>query len=68
MTGPMTVGMVQVMGLLLPRTEVLSLLVVGLVLGAWLVAVVLSLVEERQEAKYESASATPLWCEGPIAI
>jgi hypothetical protein len=68
MTSPMTVGVVQVMGLLLPRTEVLSLLVVGLVLGAWLVAVVLSLVEERQEAKYEPASAIPLWCEGPIAI
>jgi hypothetical protein len=68
MTGPMTVGMVRVMGLLLPRTEVLSLLVVGLVLGAWLAAVVLSLVEERQEARYEPASATPLWCEGPIAI
>lgn len=68
MTGPMIEGGVHVMGLLLPRTEALSLLVVGLVLGAWLVAIALSLEEERQRARYEPASAIPLWREDPIAI
>lgn len=41
---------VHIMGFSLPRTEVFSLVVVGLVLGAGLVAIARSLAEERRRA------------------
>lgn len=65
---PMSDQAVQLMGFSLPRTEVFSLLMVGLVLGAWLVAVALSLVEEREKAGREAESIQPFCCENPMVI
>ncbi|MCP9439817.1 MAG: hypothetical protein NNA20_13605 [Nitrospira sp.] len=59
---------VHIMGFSLPRTEVFSLLVVGLVLGAGLVAIVVSLVEERRKARRAAESARTLCCENPMVI
>ncbi len=59
---------VHLIGFSLPRTEVFSLLVVGLVLGAGLVAIVLSLAEERRKARREAESTRALCCEDPMVI
>lgn len=59
---------VHLMGFLLPRTEAFSLVVVGLVLGACLVAIALALADERRKARLEAEENRPLCCENPMVI
>lgn len=59
---------VHLMGFSLPRTEAFSLVWVGLVLVAGLVAVALSLAEERRKARREAESNRPLCCDNRMVI
>jgi hypothetical protein len=59
---------VHLMGFSLPRTEVFSLVVVGLVLLAGLVAIALSWAEERRMTRREVEDSRPLCCENPMVI
>lgn len=54
---------VHLMGYSLPRIEVFSLVVVGLVLVAGLVAIALALAEERRKAKREAQDKRPPSCK-----
>jgi len=65
---PMSDPVVRLMGASLPRTEVFSLVVVGLVLLASLVAITLALAEERRKARRETESNRPPCCETPMVI
>lgn len=59
---------VHLVGVLLPRTEAFSLVVVGLVLVACLVAIALSLADERRKARREAERNRARCCENPMVI
>ena len=59
---------VHVMGYSLPRIEVFSLVVVGLVLVAGLMAIGVALAEERRKARREAQDKRPPCCKNPMVI
>ncbi len=64
---PMIDPVVHVMGYALPRIEVFSLVVVGLVLVAGLMAIGVVLAEERRKARREAQDKRPPSSENPHA-